>query len=134
MLKIFLLIQFTFLISACNTESMVNKSNQKLVFSDINSDFKVTDRNNYQCKKIDGAVIKHVLQKGVEVTNRDIHDNYSTSGCTIEGSLVLNNKNMTFSFDYGGYINVGDNLIIGCAKECCKNNFEYCTWEPNGLK
>ncbi|MFK5913631.1 MAG: hypothetical protein QM484_04580 [Woeseiaceae bacterium] len=134
MLRMLLIIQFTLLVAACDAEKVVNKSNQKLVFSNINSNYKITDRNNYQCKNIDEKVIKHILQEGVVVTNRDIHDSYSTSGCTVQGTLNSNNKSKSFSFDYGGYINIGNNLIIACAKECCSNDFKYCTWEPNGLK
>ncbi|MFK5891776.1 MAG: hypothetical protein QM504_00985 [Pseudomonadota bacterium] len=134
MLKIILIIQLSFFMSACGTDEVVNHKNKKLIFSNIKSDYKVTDRNNYHCEKIDKKVIKHVLQKGLEVKSRDIHDYYSTTGCTIKGSLKLNNKAENFSFDYGGYIYIGNNMVIGCAKECCKNNFEYCTWEPHGLK
>lgn len=133
MFRVFLFLQITMLVSACNTVDIVNINN-KLIFSHVESDFTVTDRNNYQCEKIDKKIIKHVLLNGIEVTNREIHDHYSTSGCTVEGSIVINQKKEKFSFDYGGYITIGNNLIIGCAKECCKNNFKYCTWEPNGLK
>ena len=134
MLRIFLIIQLSFFITACGTVEIVNAKNSKLMFSSIESNYVITDRNNYQCEKIDENVIQHILSKGVEVTGRDIHDHYSTSGCTIEGSLKVNNKKKSFSFDYGGYISIGNNMIVGCAKECCKNDFKYCTWEPNGLK
>lgn len=134
MLRILLVIQMTLFVSACNASGIVNSNNKKLTFSQIESDFTVTDRNNYQCEKVGKKIIKHVLLNGIEVTNRDIHDHYSTSGCTVEGSIIINQKKEKFSFDYGGYITFGNNLIIGCAKECCKNNFKYCTWESNGLK
>ncbi len=134
MFRVFLLIQFCFLIAACDSVNVVNKNDQKLVFTAIKSDYKVTDRNNYGCEKIDETIVKHTLQKGVEVTDRDIHDYFSTSGCTVEGSLIINDTKKSFSFDYGGYIYIGDELIIGCAKKCCENNFKYCTWESNGLK
>lgn len=134
MLRIYLIAQLSFFVSACGAGEIVNSKNKILLFSDIESDYVVTDKNNYHCKKIDMKIIKHILSKGVEVTDRDIHDHYSTSGCTVEGTLKLNNKIKSFSFDYGGYINIGNNMTIGCAKECCENNFTYCTWEPNGLK
>lgn len=134
MLKILLILQFFLVVSGCNAGETINADNQKLIFSKIESDYKVTDRNNYKCGKIDKKIIQHVLAKGVEVSERDIHDHYSTSGCTVEGSLKVNNVSKKFSFDYGGYIYIGNDMIIGCGKECCKDNFEYCTWEPDGLK
>ena len=134
MLRIFLVMQITLFVSACNAANIVNSKNKKLIFSNIESEYIVTDRNNYQCKKINEKIIRHILLKGIKVTHRDIHDNYSTTGCTVEGSIVVNQKKESFSFEYGGYITIGDNLIIGCAKECCENNFKYCTWESNGLK
>ena len=134
MLRILLIVQLSFFISACSAGEIANAKNSKLVFSSIESNYVITDRNNYQCEKVDKEVIQHILSKGVEVTDRDIHDHYSTSGCTIEGSLKVNNKKKKFSFDYGGYMSIGNNMVIGCAKKCCKNNFKYCTWEPNGLK
>lgn len=134
MLRIFLIAQLSFFVTACGAVEITSNKKSKLVFSDIESNYVVTDRNNYQCEKIDIKIIQRVLSKGVEVTGRDIHDLYSTSGCTVEGSLKVNNKKETFSFDYGGYIHIGNNMIIGCARECCKNNFKYCTWESNGLK
>lgn len=134
MLRTFLIVQISLFITACNAADIVNSNNAKLVFSHIESDYTVTDRNNYQCEKIDEKIIMHVLSKGIEATNRDIHDNYSTSGCTVEGTIVVNQKKESFSFDYGGYITFGNDLVIGCAKECCKNDFKYCSWEANGLK
>lgn len=133
MLKIILFAQFSFFVSVCGAGELVNK-NTKTVFSGIESNNVVTDRSNYQCGKINKKVIQHVLSTGVEVTGRDIHDYYSTSGCTVEGKLKVNNVSKKFSFDYGGYIYIGNDMIIACGKECCKNDFEYCTWEPDGLK
>lgn len=133
MLRVFLIAQFSFLVVACGAGELHNK-NTRTVFSNIESNYVVTDRNNYQCVNIDKKIIQHVLSTGVEVNGRDIHDFYSTSGCTVEGTLKVNNTSKTFSFDYGGFIYIGNDMIIGCGKECCKDNFEYCTWEPDGLK
>ena len=134
MLRIYLIAQFSFFVSACGAGEILNSKNKTLLFEDIESNYVVTDKNNYHCKKIDKKIIKHILSKGVEVTNREIHDHYSTSGCTIEGTLKINNKNNSFSFDYGGHINIGNDMIVGCAKDCCANKFKYCTWESNDLK
>lgn len=132
MLKTAYVLFIAIISTSCSKSTTENNSG--LTFSEINSSFVVTDRNNYNCEKIDENVIKHVLLKGVLVNNRDIHDHYSTVGCTVDGTVVVNKVKEKFVFDYGGYIKIGDNTIIGCAKECCKNNFKFCTWEPSGLK
>lgn len=46
----------------------------------------------------------------------------------------MNKKVVEFTFDYGDILYIGKDLIIDCAEACCKNNFEYCTWVPEGLK
>ena len=100
-------------------------------FSNIKSTFKITDLNNYKCEPIDQSIIKHVLTNGIIASDRDIHDYYSTVGCSINGTLDVNNTNTTFSFDYGGILKLGTGQTIACGKTCCENNFKYCTWNKS---
>ena len=97
----------------------------------IKSTYKVTDLNNYKCEAINQSVIQHVLTNGVIASNRDIHDYYSTVGCSVSGTLNYNGKNTTFDFDYGGILMLGTGQTIACGKKCCENNFKYCTWDKS---
>ena len=124
------LLSLLFLVS-CNAEHIKNKSHNNLTFSNIKSTYKVTDLNNYKCKLIDESVIKHMLTHGVIASDRDIHDYYSTVGCSVTGTLNFNGQNTTFSFDYGGILKLGTGQTIACGKTCCENNFKYCTWDKN---
>lgn len=112
----------------CGSGEIKNKNHKNMVFNNIKSTFKITDLNNYKCETIDQSVIKHVLINGVIASDRDIHDYYSTVGCSISGTLDVNSTSTTFSFDYGGILKLGNGQIITCRKTCCENNFKYCTW------
>lgn len=121
---------FLFLIS-CGTDEIKNKNNKNLIFNNIKSTFEIADLNNYKCDTIDKSVIKYVLKNGEITSNRDIHDYYSTVGCSISGTLDQNGTNTTFSFDYGGILKLGTGQTIACGKTCCENNFKYCSWEKS---
>jgi len=125
-----LLFSLLFLFS-CDSEEIKNKNHKNLTFKNIKSTYKLTDLNNYKCETIDESVIKHVLITGVIASDRDIHDHYSTVGCSISGTLDNNGQNTTFSFDYGGILKLGTGQTIACGKMCCANNFKYCTWDKN---
>lgn len=124
----FILTSIIFLL-ACSSNSITNIHNPELLFAKIQSDFIVEDINNYDCEKIDTTTLKHVLSNAIYVTDRYIHDHFSTIGCSIKGQLIMNNKNVGFFFDYGGIIYFENGKTIACAEECCKNDFQYCTWE-----
>jgi len=79
-------------------------------------------------------VIYHVLETGVESTARDIHDYYSTTGCSVTGVLEENSIRADFSFDYGGILHLSTGRILGCGKLCCQNSYTYCSWDENGLR
>lgn len=130
MRSITLLFSILFLIS-CGSGEIKNKNHKNLTFNNIKSTYKITDLNNYKCEPIDQSIIKHVLINGVIASDRDIHDHYSTVGCSISGTLDVNNTSTTFSFDYGGILKLGNSQTIACGKMCCENNFKYCTWEKN---
>jgi len=117
-----------FLVS-CITSDIINKNHKNLFFNEIESSYKVTDLNNYKCKSIDESVIRHVLTYGVIASDRDIHDYYSTVGCSVDGTLNSNDKKTIFSFDYGGILKLGTGQTIACGETCCKNDFTYCTWD-----
>lgn len=125
-----LLFSLLFLIS-CGSGEIKNKNHKNLSFNNIKSTYKITDLNNYKCETIDESVIRHVLTTGVIVAGREIHDYYSTVGCSISGTLDNNGKNTIFSFDYGGILKLGNGQIIACGRTCCENNFKYCTWDKS---
>ncbi len=124
---IILSLSLLFLIS-CGSEEVKNKNHKNLTFDNIKSTYKITNLNNYKCEPIDQSIIKHVLTYGIIASDRDIHDYYSTVGCSISGTLDNNGQNTTFSFDYGGILKPGYGRTIACGKICCENNFKYCTW------
>lgn len=118
---------------SCNLTNIAHDTHNDLIFSNIESDYIVTDTNQYGCKKIDRSMVEHILKTGIKVTQRDIHDFYDTTGCSIKGSIVINDISSEFTFEYGGIIQLSNDTLLGCAEECCKNNFNYCTWDKNGL-
>lgn len=118
---------------SCANNTVINK-HENLTISNIVSDYHVTDLNNYDCKKINKAVLAHVLTTGIVITAPDLHDYYSSTGCSIQGTLHINSKKVNFSFDYGGYFRFSDGRILACGKACCTKDFENCSWDPEGLK
>lgn len=130
-MKIILLPISLLLFISCGAVDIKNKNHKNLIFNNIKSTFEITDLNNYKCETIDESIIKHVLTNSVIASDRDIHDFYSTVGCSISGTLNNNGQNTTFSFDYGGILKLGTGQTIACGKMCCENNFKYCTWDKN---
>lgn len=116
------------LLISCGSGDIKNNNHKNLVFNNIKSTFELTDLNNYKCETIGQSVINHVIENGVLASDRDIHDHYSTVGCSVNGTLNVNNITTTFNFDYGGILKIGTGQTIACGKTCCKNNFKYCTW------
>ena len=92
------------------------------------------DLNNYGCKRIDSSVIKHILKNGTWITEKDVHDYYSTTGCTIKGSVAINNKEIKFVYDYGGIIYFDDRKILGCGENCCREDYPNCSYDKSNLK
>ncbi|HED34111.1 MAG TPA: hypothetical protein ENJ08_07840 [Gammaproteobacteria bacterium] len=119
---------------SCSSGVIENRLNKDLYYSKIKSDLKLTDRNNLGCERIDISVIFHVLETGVESTGRDIHDYYSTTGCSVAGVLEENSIHADFNFDYGGILHLSTGRILGCGKLCCQNNYIYCSWDENELR
>ena len=104
-------------ISCANQTTVVNKINNKLTFAEIRTNFELTDENKYGCEKIDTATIKHILRTGTLVTQREVHDYYSTTGCSIKGSMLINGKETDFTLEYGGIIyfkNVWYDTLLIC--------------------
>ncbi len=128
------LFSLVFSLISCSSKETTNIHDPSRSFYKIYSNYTITDRNNYGCEKINIYILEHVLRTGIEITPGDEHDHYSMTGCSIKGTLAMNKKVVKFTFDYGGILYIGKDLIIGCAEACCKNNFEYCTWEPEDLK
>ena len=80
------------------------------------------------------VTISHVLKTGTIVTQTELHDYYDTTGCSMKGSVIMNTSSAEFSFEYGVIIYFNNGTQPGCAELCCKDNFEYCTWDIFGLK
>jgi hypothetical protein len=132
--KTTLLLFILALLSACNNKLITTTSSDDFKYSNIQSDYIVTDANHYSCEKIDESTLIHILKTGIPVTPREIHDNFDTTGCSIKGELSKNGEKVSFSFDYGGIFYFSDQTFLGCGKKCCENNFIYCTYSENGLK
>lgn len=122
------------LLVSCSSDVVENQNTKGLVFSDLKSDFVLKDINNYGCEKIDKSVLAHVLKTGVIATDREIHDYYSYTGCTIQGNVTTNGKNIGFIFDYGGIFYLKNGQTIACGEKCCVKGFQHCSWDKNGLK
>jgi hypothetical protein len=103
-------------------------------FSNVNSDYYVTDENSYGCRKIDFSVIEHILSMGEIVSEREVHDHYSITGCSIRGTLNFNGTKTDFLFDYGGVMQLGNGKIVACGEKCCINGYQYCSYDANELK
>lgn len=119
---------------SCSTHRIFNKDYPKLVFSEIKTDYSLTDLNSYGCMEIDLSILLHIIQNGTLITEKEVHDHYSTTGCTINGSIKINGKESEFVYDYGGIIYFSDGKILGCGKNCCMENYPYCSWDINDLK
>lgn len=117
--------------SCAGQTSIKNKIHNKLTFSEIETNFELTDLNKYGCEKIDATVIKHVLETGTLISRREMHDHYSTTGCSVKGSMLVNGVKTDFVFEYGGIIYFKNETILGCAQNCCTDKFAYCSWESS---
>jgi hypothetical protein len=74
------------------------------------------------------------LQKGILINEKEMHDHYSTSGCTIKGVVRINGKRNEFVYDYGGIIHFSNGIIIGCGEDCCTENYPNCSWDKHNLR
>ena len=119
---------------SCSSHRILNNNYPELVISDVKTDYSLTDQNSYGCKKIDLSVIKHIIQNGTLISEKEVHDRYSTTGCTIKGIIKINGKECKFVYDYGGILYFSDGIILGCGKNCCMENYPYCSWDENDLK
>ena len=133
-MKIIISILFLVIITACNNKVVTSNQHETFKFSNIRTDYKVTDTNNYGCEKIDDQILKHILTTGTSITVREMHDHYDTTGCSIKGQITKNERLVSFTFDYGGIFYFSDEALLGCGRKCCENNFIYCTYSENGLK
>ncbi|WP_133251371.1 hypothetical protein [Pokkaliibacter plantistimulans] len=100
-------------------------------YTELKSDFKVSDARHYGCDQIDQQVLQHVLDSGVSVTQQDVDEQFTTTGCTIHGSLRRNGQPLGFSFDYGGVLQLSDGSLLACGDGCCNDAFDYCSWNPH---
>ncbi|MCP4120089.1 MAG: hypothetical protein GY737_32780 [Desulfobacteraceae bacterium] len=129
----FLIILLIFNVS-CAVHTIKNKNHNNLEFSNIVSNFQLTDLHGYNCDMINVDVLKHILKTGEIVDLRELHDHYSTTGCSVKGSIVVNGSKEGFTFDYGGIIYFSSGMILGCGEECCTGDFYNCSWDKDDLK
>lgn len=118
----------TFFILACSSNKIINIHDTELVFANIQSDYIIKDVNNYDCEDIDIATLKYFLTTSKPVSQIELHDEFSTVGCSIKGRVTIENKSIGFKFDYGGILYLNNGEIMACGEDCCQNNFKYCTW------
>lgn len=114
--------------ASCSGYGISNSKYPGMVFSNIRSDYSIADLNQYGCTKIDRAVLRRILQYGTRITEKEVHDDYSTTGCTIKGSVAINNKEKEFVYDYGGILYFDDGKILGCGAACCREDYPNCSY------
>jgi hypothetical protein len=130
MSKLLLICLSALCFSALGAQVTVNANHKNLRFSDIKSDFVVTDSNKYGCEKIDETALRHILASGTKVTDRELHDYYATTGCSIKGTIKVNGTEDTFTYEYGGIMYFGKGMTLGCGKGCCTETYPNCSWDP----
>jgi hypothetical protein len=133
-LRSLMVVTFSISFGACVSDIVHNKSDDKLEYSNLESDYRLTDLNNYGCEKVDRSSLLHILETGQVVSDREIHDHYSITGCTISGRLSVNGVPAQFTFDYGGIFTFSDGTKLGCGKDCCKDGFTFCSYDEEDLK
>ncbi|MEJ2407611.1 MAG: hypothetical protein P8171_25795 [Candidatus Thiodiazotropha sp.] len=129
-----ILVAVSMLLVACASDGIENKHKESLVFGDIRSDYFLTDRNDYGCKSIDTQVLEHILRTATPLTDEEVHDHYSTTGCSIDGVVAVNGTETSFVYDYGGIMWLRNGMILGCGKGCCSDSHEYCSFDKKGLQ
>ena len=125
-----IVVAFSISFAACASDAARNKSE----FSNLESDYQVTDVNNYGCEKVDRSSLLHILETGQVVSDSEIHDHYSITGCTTQGTLSVNGVPTRFVFDYGGIFTFSNGMKFGCGKNCCKDGFAFCSYDEEDLK
>lgn len=121
-------------IASCCPDIIRNKIHEDIEFSKIDSGYQLTDSNNFGCDKADSSVFINILKTGTLISEKDVHDYYSTTGCSTTGSIFINGVKANFTFEYGGIIYFSDGKILGCGKKCCTEKFLYCSYDPENLK
>ncbi len=112
-------------LTACTTHGVLNPK-----YTQVRSSLVVNDINNYGCAQPLISDIEYIIDTGVRVTETELHDHYSTTGCSVSGTLLDNGLVKDFTFDFGGLIYINDGTTIACGPSCCADpSFEYCTYE-----
>jgi len=119
----------TCILLACSSNKTINIHDAELEFTNIQSDFVIKDVNNYDCDDIDIATLKYILTTSKPVSQIELHDEFSTVGCSIKGRVTIKDKSIGFKFDYGGILYLENKKIMACGEDCCQNDFKYCTWD-----
>ncbi|ABC33641.1 hypothetical protein HCH_07027 [Hahella chejuensis KCTC 2396] len=115
-------------LSACVADPGIPHPDSGLVFSHLRLQPEITDLNGFRCQPVNKTDLNHILQTGEFVSHRQIHDEYSISGCSVTGTLSINGSATPFSFDYSGIFYFADGRILACGEACCDAGFEHCGW------
>jgi len=116
------------IITSCTSKNNLN-NNEKPHFSHIQTNFKLTNKNNYPCDTISLSDIQHIVNNGQLVNEREIHDHYAITGCSIDGTLLVNKELYEFTLDYGGIVYINNGMTLACGEACCHSGFTYCSFD-----
>jgi len=118
------------LLSGCNSsETAPASATLQMEYSDFYSNFVVKDINHYGCTVVTKSELNHILDTGEYIDSKTLHDRYSSVGCSVDGRVSINGDAVTFEFDYGGVFHLSNGRFLACGEHCCRDGFEYCTYE-----
>lgn len=75
------------------------------------------------------AELGHLLQKGVWIDGRELHDHHSLTLCTITGRVQEADQQHEVTIDFGGVVYFKDGRILACQEKCYEGGFELCTFD-----
>jgi len=120
------------LTTACTTNTLIVNAANGTNFKNLTTNFKVKNNNSYPCEQPNKKDLLHVLKHGQYISGRELHDYYLYIGCSVSGTLDVNEKPTSFVFEFGGFFRFGDK-IFACGEACCVEGFKYCSYDPGGL-
>lgn len=116
--------------ASCSAKEIKNTNDPGFVVSDLKVTGQMENLNRYPCTKPTKADLKKILETGNWVSNEQLHDHYSFTGCSIDGTVNLNGRTTPFKFDFGGIFEFpGLHKTLACGESCCKASFEFCSFD-----
>lgn len=122
LLKLSIITLFSFLLAACGSQPA------KKYFDNIQLDPTVRNAKGLNCPKIQKEDVQQLLKLGQEVSDQQILDNYKLSGCSVEGTVSINDEVQKFVFEYGGLLFLENGKTLACGPSCCLSGFSYCSY------